>query len=339
VERVLRHVDHLRVHAAGLVIALALSVMVGRAVATIALDCAHNRITFLYQGRFDIPESDKKAHDLPWYTNWSARFLSLEAAAWWMDDVRNLDFAEQAPRFAERVETWAFAWTLLILVTTLYTSRRHGLLACIATGTAILFGYLPGIADRIYPWDLPALFFFALFVWLWRRNRQGWILLLIPVGTLFKETVAVWALAFLWMDGDLRRRQLWAISGAALGLGTYVAAATLIPAGTIGKVAHEGLDAVRSNLQFLGTGESEFTDFFKYPIRRWHLLLINAGWITAFLLWPYKGRMRAASLLMLLVLTLSILQWGVLIEYRIWFECIPLCLLPWTLDDDPCRAP
>ena len=53
----------------------------------------------------------------------------------------------------------------------------------------MVFGYSVGPDLRIYPWDLPALAVFTLFVALVRSgSRPHWILLTIWLGMPFKET-------------------------------------------------------------------------------------------------------------------------------------------------------
>jgi len=63
----------------------------------------------------------------------------------------------------------------------------------------------PGIAT-FYAWDLPAMFFFTLSCLLWERGKYIWMLAVILLGTVFKETIAVTALAFFFTRLGWKRR-------------------------------------------------------------------------------------------------------------------------------------
>lgn len=82
---------------------------------------------------------------------------------------------------------YSFTWMMGInLLYVLFWGRRSvyfilGTLACVT------FAYTWPIGEMVYPWDLPALFFFTLCVQLIRCRKAGLLIAAICIGTGFKE--------------------------------------------------------------------------------------------------------------------------------------------------------
>jgi hypothetical protein len=176
----------------------------------------------------------------------------------------------------------------------------------------VIYGSLPGIDARVYPWDLPALFWYALFTMLVLRGRQRW-LLLIPLAVGFKETALVFALAYLiWREAGWR----WRLAYFALACALSVAVKL-------------GIDVVTGNPRYFFTMASGDGQYLRENLRSLatldarHLLFADAGLLAAFLLSPPRGPMAFTLRAIALVFLGGILWWGNVQEVRIFYELLP----------------
>ena len=204
-------------------------------------------------------------------------------------------------------------------------------LAMLGTYAAVGYGYLPGIADRVYPWDMPAVCFFALFVCLLIRRRPELFLWVLPLGVLCKETVAVLVLAYLFVEGTWRRRLRLFATALALALVTRLLAGFFTQSLLGGAPS---LALVRANLRFLTTGEFPHPEWYLWIGGPAHALLLDAGLLLGFLLHPYRDGNTRMLRVLVLAFALAILACGIVFEYRIWFELVPLCLYPFLRQAD-----
>jgi hypothetical protein len=266
--------------------------------------------------------------------NWRPRILSNVLGSLALHGVpRHQDLDRE--RLGRAVGIYSGLW--LAATTTLYMVfvPTSAPLAMLGTYAAVAYGYLPGIADRVYPWDMPALCFFALFVCLLIRRRPELFLWVLPLGVLCKETVAVLALAYLFVEGTWPRRPR--LFGTALAC----ALATRLLAGLSTQSLSGGapsLALVRANLRFLVTGEFPHPEWYLWISGPAHALLLDAGLLLGFLLHPYRDGNTRMLRVLVLAFALAILACGIVFEYRIWFELVPLCLYPFLRQADAARA-
>ncbi len=252
---------------------------------------------------------------------WRARVFSRWAAeglAWIHPLLPVLPGTPPAlPWTSIAIAQWLALWGLVIGAILLAFQRERALFALVGCYACVVFGYSVGPDLRIYPWDLPALAVFTLFVALVRRGtRPLWILLTIWLGMPWKETAIVLS-AFPFALALSRREQaLWA--GAAFA----------------GCVAIKvGLDLATGN-SAVGLTMATASFFDEGPLWWWNLrqlgtgvpLLVNAGTLLAFLLLPHAGRTLVTFKAIALAFALGNLLFGVITEARIWFELIPLAL-------------
>lgn len=76
------------------------------------------------------------------------------------------------------------------------------------------------------------------------------------------------------------------------------------------------------------TGEFPHKGWYTWVSRINHPLLINAGLLAAFFIYPFRDKNTWMLRTIVLVFTTGTLAWGVVFEYRIWFELIPILLYP-----------
>ena len=296
----------------------------------------HNAETFV-AGAFGVrlPPVETRVGHLDVARNWRPRVLSnaLGSLA-----VRGAIHEQGLDRnaFAHRAGVYSAIWLAAIFALYFVLMPRGALTAVLATYAGVAFAYLPGIADRVYPWDLPALFFVALFVCLLLRRRLELFLWALPIGVLCKETIGVLVLAYLFVEGSRRRR----LRRFGLGLGLVIAARAL--AGLLTRTPPGALvnpSLLLANLRFLVTGEFPHPEWYLWiPSPVWAFLL-DGGLLLGFLLHPYRDANTRMLRVLVLVLALGNLSSGIVFEYRIWFELIPICLYPFVRAADRTSIP
>ena len=130
---------------------------------------------------------------------WKGRVLSLWCAGVLIDllDPESIDEMNFAVGFYQLF--WLVATILLLWLVKLFNLR-----VMLFVFIGLIFSLTPD--PTIYPWDMPSMFMWTLVYVLWHYGKLGWMTVAIILGTLFKETVAVLALLFLFRDGAKARR-------------------------------------------------------------------------------------------------------------------------------------
>ena len=216
---------------------------------------------------------------------------------------------------------WTMGWLLATFAPLIALARERALLYIFGLFGALAFAYTHGIGfTRIYPWDGPTLFFFTCFVALLMLRRLELLVVLVPLATLFKETALIMPIALLLWDAAPMRRRIW------------LAALTLF----IALAAKGFVDVVTENPSFIltmtgqQTGEEMRiitnarrlleTDVLRHP------LLVNAGFAVALFIVPISDRRITILKVLGAILVAANLAFGVVNEYRIWFELVPISL-------------
>jgi hypothetical protein len=289
---------------------LALSVCVFYLTAALAPLNSANLDTFITSGL-------DKAHRQDLRQEWRPRVLSNAAAGLVADFLWDRGIRSPELHVRLTVGLYSALWLLLANAALLWGFRKRALFLIWGVFAAVVFGYCPGVDTRVYPWDLPALFFFCAFVACYHRRAYRAIPVVILLGLLFKETTAVLCLAFLFLDVPMKER-----------LRYFVVTATLFVAVKV------GIDlAVRNPVPFFSMttrppagGSPRFVENLRTlaSVRLAHPIFINAGTLVALAALP--GRSRALSMVrwVAAAFAASTLFFGMISEYRIWFELAPL---------------
>lgn len=321
--------DSQRTFAALAVISLALCVMIHHQVQRLAPLHPHNAMAFLaphyqqYHLGFPVLKTDLGVMDLR--KSWTPRILSIGLGYFFTRDAL-ADGGVDLERFAHKAGLYVGFWLGLVFLLYLVNLKERALLPILGTYCGVAFAYLPGVVDRVMPWDMPGLFFYTLFVCLLLRRRLAPLLFILPVAVLFKETTALLALAFLFAPWPWRRRLLF-FGGAVLAAGGARLAA-LVATDTLGPLAPSGA-ILAANLRYIFTGSFPYPKWYNIPLRRIdHPLLINGGLWLAFLIAPLRGEHAACLRTIFAVFSVAMLCWGIVFEYRIWLELLPICLYP-----------
>jgi hypothetical protein len=254
---------------------------------------------------------------------WRSRLLAFRAAGALHGLVsRYAGDPCDVPVLEITVALWTAAWLLATQLLFITCFRERSLLYVLGTFASVSFGYQPGLVSRIYPWDMPALFFFSVFVVLLRAGRIRWMILLLPFAVGFKETVVVLPLAHLFNGSTVRRRVLWTATAAATcvcaklayDLASSAGAVLLTASGRFETGGLAGVPVVLVNLRLLLSWRG---------LPAW---LANAGTLVPFLALPVRQQDLVMLKLLGLAFTAAMLCFGVVTELRIWFEMIPLAL-------------
>jgi hypothetical protein len=334
-----RSFDSQRLFAATAIVGFALCVMTYFHAHDLAAVQRDTRKTFLASERdVRFPPFPSRLGLMDVRSNWMGRVLSIRFA----HAFARASYSERMvdiETFCQGVGFYVAFWMGATFLACLMALEESALLAILGIFAGVSFGYTNGISDRIYPWDMPALFFFALFVCLLARGRQDWFLPILPVAVLFKETALLLPFAYLLGPRPLKRR-----------LATFAIAAILAAAARLVATRWAGTTEgvllnwkiPLANLRYFFTGEFPEPGWYQYPLR-WqiHPILANAGLCVAFLLVKSDDPNMPALRCVFWLFTLMTFLFGIILEFRIWFELIPICLYPlWTrLAPAPVAAP
>lgn len=302
-------------------ISLALCVIVFYQTAALAPRHKANVAPFNFFGPGSLEEGLDRYREVS-RREWRTRLFSNYMASKfthlpWPDSAQWPD----SQKFGLSVGAWVAFWLFLTNLLFILMRQERALFFLFGTFAAVSFGYTLGITEgRIYPWDMPALFFFTLFVFLVDKEKLLWLLPLLPLATAFKETAVILAAAFLfWEPASWKRRILF------VGVATVTAVAAKLL-----------IDVVTSNPHpfFTMTTVSPVND----QVRLWlnyqtlrtaslnHPVFINAGTLLAFLLLPIGSRRMLLLKSICLLFMAGNFVYGMIQEYRIWFEMIPVAL-------------
>lgn len=270
---------------------------------------------------------------------WRPRILSNFMAGRF---VNLFDVSKTIDRKSEMIKSaiafWVAAWFLLtgILLTIFF--KQRALLFVLGIYAGISFAYMTGMGvTRVYPWDMPALFVFCCFIAIVRAKKEPWLALFIPLAVLFKETAIVMIVALLFMEGaTCRRKLIYTIVtlAAALAVKTTVDLITGNPSPLFTMTYRiSDLYIIAGYLREPVTAEFSFqTSRLLENLREiasWQLdtpLLVNAGLLLSLFVLPFKNRVIIMLKVTALLFALGILFFGVINEFRIWFEMLPVSL-------------
>ncbi|MEW6188301.1 MAG: hypothetical protein AB1585_21490 [Thermodesulfobacteriota bacterium] len=306
------------------VISTALCVMVYNQAKIIAPLAKHNLETFIsfnQEVRFGYAETDIGLLDLE--KDWRPRILSLLAGSLATRPAFLTD--NPATHYPRLIGLYSAVWLGLTFFLLLLTFGREALFPILGTFAAVAFAYMPGMADRIYPWDLPSLFFFTLFVCLLHRQRLNWFLLVLPLAVLFKETAVVLTLAYLFRAGTGTKRLLYFAAAAALAFFAKLSADLLTD--SLGRFT---LDTgfLKTNVRYLIRGTFPYPEWYPGLTGFSHPLFLNAGLLLAFFLYPFRSHPLGMLRVIVLCYVAGMFFYGIIFEYRIWIDITPLLLYP-----------
>ncbi|MBI5570961.1 MAG: hypothetical protein HY914_13540 [Desulfomonile tiedjei] len=230
--------------------------------------------------------------------------------------------------FALRVGGWNACWFLLCCCAYAIGDRKNALFLIFGTFGALYYAFTPESGIRIYPWDLPPLFFFVLLYIGVRIRRPLLVIPAVIVGTGFKETVALGSLVFLfWDELPVRKRLEYTAVCAAGAAGVKIAIDILTSNPTWGFTMEWGVYG-----PLVGRGTSDLGIVLLYNFKALatptlnHPIFVNAGTFVVFLLLPVRDREDLMWKVLGVLFLVGILLFAIVNEYRVFFEVIPFSL-------------
>ena len=306
-------------------ISCALCLMLYYEVKAIAPIAPHSAQTFIgYSQGIEFPVFESELGPMNLQKSWKPRLFSNMLGSL-VTQHAVVDGAISGDQIAHLAGLYAAGWLALTFLLYIVFFGGASLIPILGTYAGVAFGYMPGIGDRIYPWDMPPVFFFTLFVCLLLKDKLPYFLIFLPIATLFKETAIVLSVAFLFVEGSAKKRLLLFAAAIALSVGAKFVADVITQ--SQGRFT---LDTrmLQANIRYTLSGEFPHKEWYTWVSRINHPVFINAGLLVAFFLYPFQSRNAWMLRTIVIIFVVGTLFWGVIFEFRIWYELIPILLVP-----------
>ena len=194
----------------------------------------------------------------------------------------------------------------------------------------VMFGCFAGLFYMLtprafyysYPWDIPSMVFFTLSYLLWLRQKYAGMLVVIFFGTLFKETVAVTAFLFFFTHLVWRKRFLY-FGIAAVSTCLLKVAVTMAVDGKI-EIQTAAVTSHGSSGTYL-TMVTGLQEIFTPNVN--HFIFLNAGTFLVALFLPMRTQIQKGTKTILIIFFAGQLLAGVMSEFRIMLEVLPVSIL------------
>lgn len=179
---------------------------------------------------------------------------------------------------------------------------------------SISFAYHPFFDNRYYPWDLPILFIFSLFIIALEKQNYKLIVILPAIGVFFKETSVVLTLASLFVLSNRKE----CIKSFLISIGLYC-------------MCKAYLDKLVDNYIFFTpngmlSGDNQIVQNFQLIYNEPYYLMANSMLLLASFL-TFKRKDKYNYLLAIILLFIAInLYSGAINETRIWLELAPISI-------------
>lgn len=314
-----------------LVVAISVCVTVSFQIRQVAASNVDNSISFnSFTGSFSKYEELRQE----WRPRILSNFLAGRFVNLFSDRFRDF-YKSEANKMI--YAWWTAAWLFLISVLFIIVFKQKSLLYILGAFAGISFAYTPGVGVmRVYPWDMPALFAFCCFILFIKNKRELWLTVFIPVAILLKETSFLMVIAFIFLEKVPWRRKLLlagiaSLAGIAVKLAVDLLTGNPSPLLSMTYMIEPGQMAAYLHVPMNAPFRFEFSrlaanlpSLFSW---RWDsLLFVDAGLLLVLLLLPIKPYPLAMFKVIAVIFLLGNLVFGVITEYRIWFEMIPLAL-------------
>ena len=237
----------------------------------------------------------------------------------------------QPIKLFDAIASWNAGWMLLTLLLIVFIVKKNTLLWIFGMSAGILFAWTPAARGIIYPYDGPIMFLWVLVVLLGMSQKyRYWIFPIIMIGTGFKETIIVCSLIpFLWFDIPLKQRIKWFIICGTSAC--FVKLFLSLIAETTPFFTMQTKDILTKNfhgdpnckLAFIKNVQALIHLRLDYP------LFAIGGMLIALFLLPNKKIIVGWKIISGLFV-FNIMIFGIITEYRLWHELVPVFLWCWT---------
>lgn len=225
-----------------------------------------------------------------------------------------------------RIGCWNGIWLLMFfLVLGVFESRKR-MFMVFGTFAGLYYAFTPITGLRVYPWDMPAMLIF-LIIYIGSVKRSVWIVFFATlIGVGFKETAFLGAIAIPFM-AHLDNKRKWLIFGALVVL-------CLMEKLALDMIV--GNPKIGFTMSYNAAGPVTFytglPPGFVSNLAAWgmwtlnHPIFINGGTFVAFLLLPIRDSEDSMWKMIGILFLLGEMFFGIITEYRIFHEMIPISL-------------
>jgi hypothetical protein len=216
---------------------------------------------------------------------------------------------------------WLF---LLFLILILH--RKDALWIMLGVFSGLMYNLIIPAGQWFYPWDMPAMLFFTWACLLYDKRKLFPLMIVVWLGSLFKETTLCCTLLILLSDH-------WTLKKRVVGFATTVFACLLTKkllmaaygvntmlfvlnhTANIQEMVFKSWSVLVSNLNYL------------LSLNLNHALFINAGTLFIMMLIPWRTRRDVVFKILILSFVICAFLFGgysIFAEFRDWYELLPL---------------
>ena len=252
---------------------------------------------------------------------WKKRLAGPMLSAWLLDMKFKGQAAFNDSGFEDVFGFYHAVW-LLLLFLILILFRKDALFLIFAVFGGLMYNLTDPIRPSYYlPWDMPAMFFFTLACLLYDTRRMWLMMVVVCLGGLFKETCLCSGLLILLGEHWPWRKRVAGFAAAVvitftlteLLMALYGVKAPMLSMNDANRVP----DLIRNTRLFYN-----FNQLFSLDVR--HVVFVNAGSLFIIILLPWRNRREVVFKLMIFVFVLAQFFCGIIREFRIWYELLPL---------------
>ena len=255
---------------------------------------------------------------------WKPRILSTALAAYTIRIGERILESGSVPMvkniYQFTLGVWTSGWFFLTCLSLILALRKRSIFYIFGTFAGICFGYLVFYKTviRLYSWDLPALFIFSIFVLLYINKKYWWVFVLIPLSIGLKETAFILCFAFIFSDQPWRTRILMTAGCFLISMMVKIGIDAYVHAPLFFTMRMDSLDGTSTELYLFSNVRLLLKDLIP--------LFANAGMLIALFLIPSANAEARTLKLIAIPFIAGIVLFGIVTEYRIWFELIPFSL-------------
>lgn len=272
------------------------------------------------------------------FDNWKARLAGPMITGWMYDlsyktfsqlyhwnlvDTDMFVFGGYFARVPVVVFGFYHALWLLLLYGLLIAYRQDALLLMLGIFGGLMYNFTMPAGQWFYPWDMPTMFFFTWACLLYDRDQIIPLMVVVWLGSLFKETTLCCALLILLGRGWSWKQRIGGFAATAAGClltrkllmagyGVHTMFFALNNSGNTGELAHKTWALLVQNIRLLFSPHLN------------HVLFTNAGALLIMMLIPWRNGRDVAFKILAVVFIIGQFLCGIIIEFRIWYELLPL---------------
>ncbi len=225
-----------------------------------------------------------------------------------------------------RIGCWNGVWLMMFFLVLWVFDPRKRMFITFGVFASLYYSFTPITGLRVYPWDMPAMFVF-LIIYVGFVKKSVWIVFFATlIGVGFKETAFLGAIAVPFMS-HLDNKRKWGFFAALIVLCLMEKLALDMIVGNPKLGFTMSYDAAGPVTFYTGLPPGIVSNLAAWGM--WtlnHPIFINCGTFVAFLLLPIRDSEDSMWKIIGLLFLVGEMLFGIITEYRIFHEMIPISL-------------